>query len=126
MNATARVESLTKYYGVLMLTTRKFCNRLRQQPEARIIDRLIVKGKSAPLELIELRHSLSSENFGEVARNYSTAFALYEKGKFGEAEQLFRSQSEHDKPSKVLAERCAQFTADPPANWSGVFALATK
>jgi len=126
MNATARVESLTKYYGVLMLTTREFCNRVHQKPEARIIDRVIVKGKSVPLELIELRHSLSSENFGEVAGNYRTAFALYEKGKFGEAEQLFRSQSEHDKPSKVLAERCAQFAADPPANWSGVFALATK
>ena len=48
MNTTARVESLTKYYGLLMLTTREFCNRLSQPVESRIIDRVVVKGKSLP------------------------------------------------------------------------------
>src|SRR6202011_4369692 len=71
MNATARIESLTKYYGVLMLTTREFCNRLRQQPELRIIDRVVVKGKSVPLELIELRHKMSPEDFQEIVKGYA-------------------------------------------------------
>ena len=51
MNATARVESLTKYYGVLMLTTREFCNRLSQPPDLRMIDRVVVKGKAYPWSL---------------------------------------------------------------------------
>src|ERR1700724_4801004 len=52
MNANARVESLTKYYGVLMLTTREFCNRLSQPPDLRIIDRVVVKGKREQGEVV--------------------------------------------------------------------------
>jgi adenylate cyclase len=126
INATARVESLTKYYGVLALATGEFFGKVSQRPESRVIDRVIVKGKSVPLELIEVRHSSSVKNFAEIARNYSMAFALYQEGKFGEAERLFRAYSKSDRPSMVLAERCAEFTAHPPENWRGIFALPTK
>jgi adenylate cyclase len=126
MNATARVESLTKYYGVLAIATREFCKRLSRPPEARMIDRVIVKGKSVPLELYELQHKFSPENFPEVTRDYTEAFALYENGKFAEAERLFRMLSPTDKPSQVLAERCSELGAHRPAEWSGVFALTTK
>jgi adenylate cyclase len=126
MNATARVESLTKYYGVLMLATREFCNRLSHPPDLRIIDRVVVKGKSVPLELIELQHKFSPENFDEIARNYSEAFALYERGKFSEAERIFRSLSNSDKPSALLTQRCAEFAVYPPQDWRGIFALTTK
>jgi adenylate cyclase len=126
MNATARVESLTKYYGVLAFATREFCNRLSRPPDARLIDCVIVKGKSVPLELFELQHKFSPENFREIARSYSEAFALYQKGKFSEAERIFRSLSNADKPSAVLGQRCAEFAAHPPQEWRGVFTLTTK
>jgi class 3 adenylate cyclase len=126
MNATARVESLTKYYGVLMLTTREFCNRLSQPPDLRIIDRVVVKGKSVPLELIELRHKVSPEDFQKIANSYAEAFARYQEGKFDEAARLFELLSGSDKPSRVMAERCADFAAHPPDDWSGVFAFAAK
>ena len=126
MNATARVESLTKYYGVLMLATREFCNGLSHPPDLRIIDRVVVKGKSVPLELIELRHKLSPENFQEIANSYAAAFACYQAGKFGEALRLFGFMAGSDKPSRVMAERCADFAAHPPEDWRGVFVFATK
>jgi hypothetical protein len=85
-----------------------------------------VRGKSVSLELFELRHKFSPENFGETAKMYAEAFALYQEGKFRDAETVWRALSKFDKPSSVLAERCAQLTADPPKNWRGVFALATK
>jgi len=126
MNATARVESLTKYYGVLAFATREFCNRLSRPPDARLIDCVIVKGKSVPLELFELQHKFSHENFREIARSYNEAFALYQKGKFSEAERIFRSLSNTDKPSAALGQRCAEFAAHPPQEWRGVFTLTTK
>ena len=126
MNATARVESLTKYYGVLAFATREFCTRLTHPPETRLVDRVVVKGKTVPLELFELRHNFSSQNFGEITHEYGDAFALYQEGKFKEAEQRFRSLSDTDKPSAVLAERCAEFALHPPQDWQGVFALTTK
>ena len=126
MNATARVESLTKYYGVLTLATREFCSQLRQPPDARMIDRVVVKGKSVPLELFELKHKFSPENFEEIARRYSEAFASYREGQFKEAEEQFYSLSKQDKPSTVLAQRCAELAINPPQDWRGIFALATK
>jgi adenylate cyclase len=126
MNATARVESLTKYYGVLMLVTREFFERVSQRPEARVIDRVIVKGKSVPVELMEVRHKFSPENFQEIAKRYTEAFVLYQEGKFRDAETLFRALSKFDKPSSVMAERCVDLATHPPENWRGVFVLATK
>jgi adenylate cyclase len=126
MNATARVEALTKYYGVLMLATREFCNRLSGHPESRVIDRVIVKGKSVPLELLELRHANSPRNFSEIAKIYEDAFVLYQEGSFAEAERRFRSLSHSDKPSAVLSHRCAEFATNPPQGWCGVFPMTAK
>ncbi len=126
LNATARVESLTKYYGVLAFATREFCDRLSRPPEVRIIDRVIAKGKSLPLELCELRHKFSPPNFAEIAERYAVAFSLYQSGKFREAAPLFRALSEFDPPSSVLAQRCTDLGAHPPTNWTGIFAFTTK
>jgi adenylate cyclase len=126
MNATARVESLTKYYGVLALATREFCKRLARLPEARLIDRVIVKGKSVALELFELHHKFSPEDFHETAKSYSEAFALYERGNFTEAEKRFRALATTDRASKVMAERCAELASEPPAEWRGIYKMETK
>jgi len=126
INATARVESLTKHYGVLALATREVHERFTTLPQSRLIDRVIVKGKSTPLELFELRDKFSPENFQEIGASYSEAFAVYEKGKFNDAERMFRALAEFDKPSRVLAARCVELCAHPPIEWRGVFAVETK
>jgi adenylate cyclase len=126
INATARVESLTKLYGVTILATREVSDRFVQPAQSRLIDRVVVKGKSTPLELIEIRSRGSMTNFDEIAKSYSEAFALYEVAKFADAERLFRRWSPVDKPSQVLADRCSELGAHPPVEWDGVFVLASK
>ena len=126
MNATARVESLTKYYGVIALATHQFCQHLTRPLDARMIDRVVVKGKSVPLELLELRHRFSPEDFLEIAKDYGEAFALYQEGEFSEAQTRFRSICDYDKPSAVLAQRCAEFSAHPPQKWDGIFVMENK
>ena len=61
INAAARVESLTKYYGVLFLMTREAYVDLSEKAAARLLDRVIVKGKTTPLELMEMRHQFSPD-----------------------------------------------------------------
>ncbi len=126
INATARVESLTKYYGVLALATKEVHESLAKVPESRLIDRVIVKGKSKPLELFELRHMFSPKNFQEIAAEYSAAFALYQNGEFSTAERRFRVLSECDRPSAVLAQRCAELAIRQPSDWNGIFMMMAK
>ena len=87
---------------------------------------MIVKGKSVPLELIEVRHKFGPESFQEIATKYAEAFSFYEEGKFDAAERMFRALAKFDKPSKVLAARCTELSAHPPTDWRGIFAVETK
>ncbi|HMG05136.1 MAG TPA: adenylate/guanylate cyclase domain-containing protein, partial [Chthoniobacterales bacterium] len=128
INSAARVESLTKHYGVLFLITREAYGKLSAPPLTRLVDKVLVKGKSLPLELLEVRHPFSPDHFEKIAERYNSAFNDYESGGFADAERKFAAlrDEEHDKPSALMAERSRELMADPPANWNGIYELKTK
>ena len=128
INAAARVESLTKHYGVLFLITRETYARLSAPPLTRRIDRAVAKGTSLPLELLEVKHSLNAAAFEAVAERYNEAFTDYECGDFLAAERKFDALHDEmkDKPSALLAERCRELITSPPKDWKGVYALKSK
>jgi adenylate cyclase len=128
VNAAARVESLTKYYGVRMLVTREFYARLSNRPACRVLDRVVVKGKTTAIELLELRNPLTTPKTEEVWHRYSEAFQYYGAGEFGRAGQAFQKLAEEgaDPPSRTMAKRCAELAVNPPLNWEGVHRLETK
>lgn len=128
INSAARVESLTKHYGVLFLITREAYAKLSAPPLTRLVDKVLAKGKTLPLELLEVRHPFSPERFEEVAERYNAAFVDYERGDFLEAERKFAALSDdaQDKPSVLMAERCRELQANPPSGWTGIFELKTK
>jgi adenylate cyclase len=128
VNTAARVESLTKYYGVQMLVTRDTFEKLTDVPPSRLLDCVIVKGKNAPIELLEVSFSKEKSNFHELAQKYTEAFNHYRNGQFEVAERLFGhlAETENDAPSLVLKQRCAQLRANPPLIWEGVYRLETK
>jgi adenylate cyclase len=128
INAAARVESLTKHYGALFLITREAFARLSAPPTVRLIDKAIVKGKTVPLELFEVKHSHSPLHFDETLERYNAAFAEYERGAFDIAERMFAAlrDERQDKPSGLMAERCHELAMDPPEDWNGVYQLTSK
>jgi class 3 adenylate cyclase/CHASE2 domain-containing sensor protein len=128
INSAARVESLTKHYGVLFLITREAHQRLTAPPLCRLLDRVIVKGKTEPLELLEPRHSFSPSNFEALCRSYDEAFRRYQAGEFTEAEKQFRrlAEEEGDDPSRVLAGRCDLLKKQEQKDWKGIYELTTK
>ena len=128
INAAARVESLTKFYGALFLITREAYDKLSQPPVTRLVDRALVKGKTLPLELFEVKHPFSPENFQDIATRYNAAFADYERGDFQIAAEKFAAlrDQDKDKPSAIMAERCAELFAALPKDWNGIYQLTTK
>ena len=117
INAAARVESLTKYYGVLFLMTREAFARLSDPPPFRVVDKVLVKGKSLPLELLEVKQPFSPARFEQISHDYEIAFAEYERGHFESAERAFHvlGSEERDKPATLMAERCRELAATPPS-----------
>jgi class 3 adenylate cyclase/CHASE2 domain-containing sensor protein len=128
VNTAARVESLTKYYGVRLLVTRETFVQLTAPPQSRLIDNVIVKGKRAPIEILEIVHPPNGPSFDRIALKYAEAFECYREGRFEVAEQLFAvlAESENDMPSIVLRDRCASLRATRPEDWNGVFRLESK
>jgi adenylate cyclase len=128
INAAARVESLTKHYGVLFLITREAYEKLSKPPFTRRLDKVVVKGTTLPLELLEVKHPFSPSNFEEIVACYNSAFADYERGDFIVAAGAFAAlvNEKQDQPSALMVERCRELAADPPKEWTGIYHLKTK
>ncbi|MEK7677401.1 MAG: adenylate/guanylate cyclase domain-containing protein [Verrucomicrobiota bacterium] len=128
VNTAARVESLTKLYGVPLLLTGELKARLTQPLLARMIDRVIVKGKSTGLELWQPADGLAGAHLAEMWQRYTESWALYEQGRFGEAaasfDELFSATA--DLASRALAIRCRELALKPPPDWQGTFKMAAK
>ena len=128
VNEAARVESLTKYYGVKLLVTRDALAQLTTPPARRLIDRAIVKGMSEPVELFECENVCTAKNFGELCTRYKAAYDDYFFGKFAEAQKEFEALAKEfsDGASIRLAVHCAELIANPPAHWNGVWKMDAK
>ena len=128
INEAARMESLTKYYGVTLLVSRECFTQLTSPGPHRLLDRVIVKGKSTPVELFEIENPRTPPDYAGLVKDWDVAFAGYTAGKFSEARPVFARLAEqfNDGPSKVMVHRCDELTASPHADWKGVWKMESK
>jgi adenylate cyclase len=128
VNEAARIESLTKYYGVKLLISRNVFAQLSRQGTRRLVDRVIVKGKTEPVELFESENPCAQANYTELCAGYKIAYDDYFFGRFEPAAKSFRDLTAKfsDGPSRALAERCLWLLANPPVDWKGIWKLDTK
>jgi adenylate cyclase len=128
VNEAARVEALTKYYGVRMLVTRDAFAQFNPQFNRRLLDRVIVKGKSEPVELYECENPCTPPNYPTLCARYKTAYDDYFFGRFAEAQKQFDAlvHDFSDGPSRVLSARCNELQTHPPTNWHGIWKMDAK
>jgi adenylate cyclase len=128
INSAARVESLTKHYGIPLLMTREAYAKLSWCPPARVIDVALPVGKSTPIEVLEVEHPLTSSAFALLIRDYAAAYCDYRQGRFSEARQRFVDVAQRygDPASRCLARRCEELLAAPPGRWDGIYTFTTK
>ena len=128
VNEAARVEALTKYYGVRLLVTRATFAQFSTQGARRLVDRVIVKGKSEPVELFECQNPCTVARYQELCTRYRGAYDAYFQGDFARAQRQFLTLVTEfaDGPSRALSERCAHLVGEPPAEWTGIWKMDAK
>ena len=128
VNEAARIEALTKFYGAKLLMSGEALAGLSRQMTRRLVDRVIVKGKSAPVELFESENPCVSPDYSGICQRYAAAYEDYSAGRFAAAGLLFEKLVTEfkDGPSRVLAERCAKLKAAPPSEWKGIWRMESK
>ena len=139
VNLAARCESGAKGYGVYTLVTGATLRAaLERMPELfyRKLDRIVVKGRTEPVEIFELwDRTIDREAALRCRECYEHGLQLYFKGEWAAALEQFTA-AEVDEPSKafapttpssVLAQRCSEFLEDGgPENWDGAYRMQTK
>jgi two-component system sensor histidine kinase ChiS len=127
VNLAARLESLTKYYGVRALLSGVSVRRLasRRQP-LRFLDAVQVKGKTQAVLLYELvgrGDPLRDVKLGQAA-TYKAAYRHYAKAEFEQAVTVFErylAATPGDRPAQILLERSQRYlTSGAPDNWQGI------
>jgi class 3 adenylate cyclase len=131
VNLASRLEGLNKVYNTRILLSGSTAEELAGAMTLRLVDRVVVKGRSlgiAVYELLSDRRPL--EEPAAFLEAWDRAMKLYEERRWAEAAEGFatlRERRPNDGPSRLLCDRCAAFVRDPPpADWDGYTVMLEK
>ncbi len=121
VNLGARLEALTKEYGIDILVGEGTMRAAGDGFVFREIDLVRVKGRHGAAPVYEL-----VGRAGKVTTDprFDAALAAYRKRDFGSARTAFAAlaEADDDVAARVLAARCAILEAAPPGeDWDGVY-----
>ncbi|NLT71169.1 MAG: adenylate/guanylate cyclase domain-containing protein [Verrucomicrobiaceae bacterium] len=142
VNLGARCESGAKAYGVYtMITgdTYEATRAVRDDITYRFLDRIVVKGRTLPVEVYEVIEQTSRIAHAtlECIDLYAAATELYLQRDWDGAGRAFTRSAALEplqpgpdiatNPSLVMADRCRAFQLDPPGDdWNGVHIMSEK
>ncbi len=114
VNIAARVEGLTKVYGVSLLITQQTYLTLKNllAYKIRIIDHVKVKGKSTKLTVYEVFDADPPDIIelkSKTLRDFEQGFMCFQNENLDQARSYFGKVlevNEHDKPAQIYYERC--------------------
>lgn len=131
VNLASRVEGLTKYYGVKIITTDA---TQKDQPRFvfRQLDLVRVKGKKSGIAIFEIicrSKELSNEKNREIELS-NQALNYYFKQDWEKAYELFSTLNKDHPDAKLYSlylSRIEEFKKNPPpADWDGVYIHTSK
>ncbi len=139
VNLAARLESAAKQYGIYTMISDVTYNIVKEEFDARPVDKITVVGKSEPVVVYELLGKKGSldENMTKLIEIYSQGLELFYSQKWDEAiEVMTRCEPMEPNrkvapggmsPSRKVIEYCEMFKENPPgADWDGVIKLTSK
>ena len=132
VNLGSRLESAGKQYGVRILISEQTFKLAGEAIEARELDSIRVTGKTVPARVYELlaRRGGLDATRASLRDRYQEGLAHYRAQQWDAAEAAFAqclAIDPTDVPSRLFAERAAQFrSSPPPPSWDGVWSLTHK
>ncbi|MCK5896620.1 MAG: adenylate/guanylate cyclase domain-containing protein [Cocleimonas sp.] len=129
VNLGSRLESLTKQYGILILTSKE---TMQHCPSIsfRLVDYVRVKGRHEPVQIYEpicLTNTLLSKQKQQINAHHD-ALEAYLTGDWQQAYQHFTELVEryNDPLHQTYLQRMQQMKLTPPDDWDGIFTHTNK
>lgn len=136
VNLTARLEGLTKFYGVSLLISHQAFEYLTNSDayQLRFLDRAVVKGRQEPIALYEVLDAENTENRNLkliTKADFEQGLKYYaQKEGLVEAKKCFEkvlSVNPSDKTALLYLQRIQILTEQGvPDNWDGVWTFTEK
>ncbi len=131
---TARLEGLTKYYGVHLLVSEEALNQLQQPTyQFRFLDRAIVKGRTEPVGVYEVLNAEPAPIQAlkqETAALFDAGIQHYCQGNFIKATACFKqvvTVNPLDQTARLYLNRIQQLHQEGiPNNWTGIWTFTQK
>lgn len=126
VNIASRLESLNKQYGEDILISESTNREISTMFVTRLIDQVIVKGKSRPVQIFQV---LGEQGYKltKAEKNFCQGLELYRRQEFAEAIQFFEEGADRDFPCRFFLTRCRHFLENPPLrDWDGVWVSEEK
>lgn len=123
VNLAARIESMTKMYGVSLLISEKVYESLEKKNKylIRKVDTVIVKGKEKPVTVYEVFNSDTTELRNQkkkLRQSFEEAVDLYYAQDYLAAKKIFEShlkELSEDRVASIHLERCKEMLNNPEA-----------
>lgn len=133
VNLASRLESACKQYFSQLLIAQNTYDKLHGTYRIRKVDRVIVKGKTEPVniyEVLDFHTEQSFPNLMDVVGNFNEGVERYQSGGWQKAAIKFRDVLQlhpGDQLSQLYIERCQYLDANPPqGDWNGVWVMESK
>jgi adenylate cyclase len=132
VNIGSRLEGLNKYYGTDILLTESTFRAAEPLIEARLLDIVVVKGKTQGIKVYELVGERGSVSGGWLATLdlYSQGMYFYLARDWTKAAGMFAQAIRHnpqDRPAALMLERATRFSrTPPPEDWKGDVIMRDK
>ncbi len=135
VNLAARLEGLTKLYGVGILVSEATISQLSdgENYTYRFLDRVRVKGKKQPIAIYELydeKLKISNQIKTKTKKRFQEAVLAYSQGNFVVAQGIFQKIlriNPQDRAAMLYLKRCQRYQKiGVPQEWEGVTNLGFK
>ncbi len=128
-NLAARLEGANKLYGTRLMISAETARGLDETFILRALDRLVVKGRSEPVDVFEVAGTRDRVNDDTLARiaDFEAALEKYYERRFQAAQEVFERLAVDDRAAEVYVERCINYASEPPPDdWDGSFVAQSK
>ena len=135
VNLTARLEGLTKFYGVSLLVSEQALAQLKapERYQIRFLDRAIVKGRSEPIAVYEILDAEPEERRElklKTQHLFEQGLEFYRQGELLKAKVHFEevlAVNYEDKTAQLYLTRIEQLMKQGiPEIWNGVWVFTQK
>jgi adenylate cyclase len=136
VNIASRLEGANKHYGTNILVSEDVQNEARGKILFRVIDKIVVKGKSSgivvyePLCIMGNAEDKKYYELIELSAKANEAFELYQNEDFERAIVKYRRIIELCPNTQLsiapIIDRCKEFMKNPPIDWNGASFLHRK